>query len=115
MKVTIKITITKEYKIQIKYIDSENKETTIKLSENDNEEIDPCISFNGNFISIGQQNENAIHFMQEWISKPEEYKLYSVMYQGKEYSVVSEVLFAVIITEYKRRIEREYIIENTII
>ena len=46
---TLKITITKEYKLIIQ-IDSKCVE-----------EIVPCISFNGNFIEIGKENEKSIH------------------------------------------------------
>ena len=81
---TIKIIITNEYKIQIKLINTENKEEFFKLID-DKEEINPCISFNGNFIEIGRENDKTIHFMKEWIENPEEYKMYSVQYQGKEY------------------------------
>ena len=102
---TIKITITKEYKLLIE-IDSKYKE-----------EINPCISFNGNFISIGNENENdkTIHFMQEWIENPEEYRLYSIHYFNKEYQVVAEVLFAIIMKDFKERIEKEFIIEEVFV
>ena len=105
MNVTIKITITKEYKLIIQIDSKETKE----------EEINPCISFNGNFIEIGRENEKTIHFIKEWIENPEEYKMYSVLFQGKEYSLLAEELFAIIISEYKKRLEKEYIIENTIL
>ena len=103
MNVTVKIIITNEYKLLIQ-TDSKYEEVVI-----------PCISFNGNFISIGEQNENSIQFVKEWIENPEEYKIYTVLFQGKEYQLLPEVLFALIINEYKQRIEREYIIDNTII
>ena len=78
MNVSVKIIITKDYKLQIQ-IDSIYKE-----------EIEPCISFNGNFILIGQEKENSIHFMKEWIENPEDYTMYPVKYQGKEYQVLPE-------------------------
>ena len=104
MKVTIEIIITKEYKLQIKIIDSDFEK-----------EVDPCISFNGNFITIGEQNEKTIYFMKEWIQQPEQFILYTVKYQGKEYQLLPEVLFAIIISEFKQRTEKEHIIENTIL
>ena len=103
MNISVNITITKEYKLLFQF-DSKYKE-----------EIEPCIEFNGNLITIGQKNENSIHFIQEWIENSEDYKMYSVQYQGKEYQLLAEVLFALVISEFKQRIEKEYIIENTMI
>ena len=59
MKTLLKIIITKEYQLQIKTINSNNQEIPIKLID-DKEEIDPCISFNGNFIEIGKENEKTM-------------------------------------------------------
>ena len=112
MKRILKIVVTTDYHLQVLLVELENKETVFKLIE-DKEEIDPCISFNGNFITIGKENETSIDFMKEWIENPDEYKMYSVLFQGKEYSVLSEVLFALIINEYKQKIERENIIKCT--
>ena len=114
MKVTLKIRITKQYKLQIKIVYSKIKEKFVSLSE-DNEEIDPCICFNGNFITIGKENDKTIHFIKQWIENPNEFPLYSVMFQGKEYQLLAEVLFAIIINEFKQRIEREYIFQKTIV
>ena len=116
MKVTVKITITKEYKIQIKIKDEENREIPVKLRDNDSEySYNPSISFDDKYISICEENEKSIQFMKEWIEEPEEYKMYSVQYQRKEYQLLSEVLFGIIVNEFKERIERKYIIENTIL
>ena len=56
-----------------------------------------------NFVLIDEQNEKAIHFIKEWIEKPEEYKMYSVLFQGKEYQLLPEVLFAIIMNEFKQK------------
>ena len=46
MQKTLKIIISKEYKLQVKLIDSENKETIIKFSEEHSDEFYiPTISF----------------------------------------------------------------------
>ena len=37
---------------------------------------------------------NVIHFMNDWVSNPDEFKLYEIHYQEKEYSIISEVLFS---------------------
>ena len=104
MNITLKIIITKDYKLLIQ-IDSKYTK----------EEINLCICFNSNFIEIGKENENSIHFIQEWLTNPEEYKIYSVQYQRKDYELLPEVFFAIIINEFKQKIEKEYIIENTVI
>ena len=103
MNVLFKIIFTNKYKLLIQ-IDSKYKE-----------EVDPCISFIGNFISVCQNNDRTIYFMKNWIENPEEYKTYAVQFQGKEYQLLPEVLFAIIIDEFKQRIERKYIIKNTIL
>ena len=98
MQRTLKILITSDYLLQVKTIDSENKETIVKLSEEYPEDFyTPSIFFNGNFITVCQDNDLAIHFMQDWMTKPEEFTLYPVKFQGKEYKLLAEVLFAIII------------------
>ena len=118
MERRIKIIITKDYKLQVKLIDSENKETLVQLSENKQEEEEfyiPCISFNGNFISVCQNSDTAIHFMEDWLTQPEEFTLYSVKFQGKEYQLLAEVLFGIVMSEVKEKVEKEYIIEESIV
>ena len=43
------------------------------------------------------------------------FPLYNVEFQNKSYQLLPEVLFAIVINEIKRKIEREFIIENTVI
>ena len=40
--------------------------------------------------------------MKEWLENPQEYKMYLVQFQGKEYQLLSEVLFAIIMNEIKQ-------------
>ena len=113
---TLKIIITSDYKIQVKYIRSLKNNKIIHLSEDHPEEYyTPCIAFNGNFITVCHNNDSAIHFMQQWLTNPDEFTLYPVQYQGKEYKLLPEVLFAIIINEFKKKVEKEYIIEETIL
>ena len=72
-----------------------------------------AISFDSNEISICNENVNVIHFMNDWVSNPDEYRLYEIHYQEKEYKMISEVLFALIIKGFKEQIEKEYIIKET--
>ena len=117
MERRIKIIITKDYKLQVKLIDSENIETLVQLTENKQEEelYTPCISFNGNFISVCQNSDSAIHFMEDWLTKPVEFTLYSIKFQGKEYHLLAEVLFGIVMSEVKQKVEKEYIIIDTIL
>ena len=95
MKVIIKI--NSEYKLNCSIVDKEGNERIIQ------DDINPCLIF----------NLNTIDFIKQWIEKPEEFKTYTVEYQNKSYELLPEVLFAIIIYDYKKKIEKEYIIENT--
>ena len=110
--ISLKISITKDYKLQIKSIDSQNKENIVKLTNNQ-EIYTPCICFKGNFITICEENESAIHFMKEWFDDPKQFKFYSIKFQEKEYQLLPDVLFAIIINEFKHKIEKDFIIKET--
>ena len=111
MFVTFKIIFTKEYLLQIRIIDSSNEETIIKLS--DDEYYNPTINFDDNFISINKQNNNSIHFIKQWFDNPFKYQTYNVEFQFKQYELLPEVLFALFINEFKQKVEKDYIIQNT--
>ena len=100
---TFQIKINQEYKLKC-FINEEEQE----------EFITPNILFDMNEILINQQNDKAIDFIKEWIEQPNEFKEYKINYQNKEYSVIAEVLFALIIKEYKNKIEKQFIIDETI-
>ena len=110
------ITITEEYKLQVKVIDEQDKDHLIKLNHQQQEEYLPMtISFNMNEIIVCQERDDSIQFMKEWIEKPNEYKEYSITYQNNQYTVISELLFALIINEFKKKIAKEFIIDETIV
>ena len=44
---------------------------------------------------------------------PQEFKFYNIVFQHIEYTVLAEVLFALIINEFKEQIEKDFIIEQT--
>ena len=67
-----------------------------------------------NEIEIMKQQKNSIDFMKEWIEQPEIFKEYIIHYQNKEYSVIAEVLFALLMYQIKKKIEKDYIIAETI-
>ena len=60
-------------------------------------------------------NSNIIEFMNEWKQFPNDYKKYQFTFQGIETEAIAEVLFALIINEFKNKITKEYIIDSTII
>ena len=107
------ITINNQNKIKITILNYQNKEQIIKLNENQQDEYLPItISFDMNEIIINQQTQNSIDFFNDWINQPDEYKEYKINYQNKEYSVISEVFFALIMNEFKRIIEHDWIIDS---
>ena len=114
MNITFIITITDTYKLKCSIINDKEQEIFITL-KNKQEEYIPCITFNNNTISLCQEEENRIEFMQQWIKNPEEFITYPVHFQNKDYSLLSEVLFSIIITEFKQIIERNYIINETVV
>jgi hypothetical protein len=108
------ISINQENKIKISILNDQNQEKIIKLNKHDPDYIPLSISFNMNEIIIGNEEiENSINFFTDLIHQPEEYKEYKITYQNKEYSVISEVLFALVIDQFKKRIEKEFIIDKT--
>ena len=114
--IDFKIIISQDYKIKCCYVDSQNNETPIKLNNSEQEYYPIIISFDNNFkYTVSQENEKSIQFMEDLFTNPEEYKVYNIQFQNKEYSVISEVLFALIINDFKQQIEKEYIIEKTLI
>ena len=110
-KVNLTITITEQYQLQCLYSNEENGDRVIKIHEN--QEIYPfTICLKNNKIIVGEKHEDSIEFIQDLFSKPQDFKLYDIKLYGKEYSVIAEVLFALIINEFKGQIEKEFIIEN---
>ena len=104
-KVNLKISITKEYKVVYSVV---SKRKILLQSE-----VTPCITFNSNTIEVSEEHPNTIHFIQNWIENPNDYRTYKIMYQGKEYELLPEVLFAIVVNEFKKKVEREYIIART--
>ena len=101
------LSINKENKIKITILNDQNKEEIIKLNSNQQDDYLPIlITFDMNEIIFGIQSENSINFMKEWIEQPSEYKEYKINYQNKDYNVISELLFALFIDEYKKKIEK---------
>ena len=112
-KIKLNIKITKEFKLKISYIDSNKQETIIKLHKNNKDEYPISISFIDNKIMICHDSDYSIQFIQEWFNEPNNYKCYEIHFNNKWYSIISEVLFALIIDEFLKQIKKDYIIEKT--
>ena len=110
------IEINNQYQMKCSVIDSDYKKHNIKIHEKQQDEYSPIsITFEMNKIIITEERENSIKFINEFIDQPEEYKEYPIRYQNKEYKVIAEVLFAIIISQIINKIEKEWIIDDVIL
>ena len=112
---TLTINISQQYQLQCIVIDEKETEHNIKLNNQNDDYLPITIAFDMNEIIIGKETPNSIDFMKEWIDHPDIFKEYTIQYQNKEYNVIAELLFALIINEYKKKIEKDFIIDETII
>ena len=105
-KYSLEIYFSKKQKMKIFLVDEEGDSQILHLKKGIDEYI-PCITFSMNKVIIGEEKENAIHYMKDWIENPSEFKEYKISYKEKEYSVISEVLFALMINEIKKKVQRK--------
>ena len=113
--ITLKIKITDKYKLQCFTINEEGIETIIQLPNQPQEEYSPTISFGKIFVTICQENDKSIEFIQQWIEHPSEFTEYQIQFQEKEFELLPEVIFALIISQFKTMIEKEFIIDETFV
>ena len=114
MQNTLNIQITSTYQLQCSILNEQ--ETIIKLSDDHQNFYSPTISFSGNKITICPTSQNdSIEFLKEWIENPDEFKIYEIEFLNKQYHLIPEVLFAIIINEFKMKIEKHTIIDETIV
>ena len=92
MKISLEIQITQNYQLNLYQINQQEEQTPIEFSLNE-----------------------SIDFIMNWLEKPEDYSLLNYQFQNTNYQVLPEVIFALIVYDIKKSIERNYIIENTII
>ena len=113
--IAFKIDLT-ETTITASFINNKNEEEFIHLNPNDNTNNFPInITFNNNEISYCQQetNENTIsNFVQDLFNNPTELKRYQFTYQNKEYEVLAETLLAMIINEFKKKVDKKGIVNR---
>ena len=101
--VQFKIVINKEYAIKCSYIDSNKKEIIIQLHNKNKQEYQLSSSL--------IDNRSSFEFGEELFINPHDFKLYDIELYGKEYSVIAEVLFALIINEFKEQIEKNLLLK----
>ena len=110
------ININNENKLKCQiFVGNERIERNVKMFKEQEEYLPMTITFEMNEIIIGEQRETTIDFVQDWFNNPEEFKEYQINYQNKEYKVIAEVLFSLLILQYKEKIEKLYIIDDTTI
>ena len=61
-KKELHITITKENKLLVSLIDSEQKEKIIQLPNSNKQNYSITLSFVGDIINVGEENDNSISF-----------------------------------------------------
>ena len=72
------------------------------------------ISFEMNEIIVSETRKNSIHFMNDLIQFPHDFKEYQITYQQTDYFVIAEVLLSLFLFHYKSEIEKQFIIDETI-
>ena len=114
----LNLTITTNSTLICSIKNNNNEEIKIKLHENQEEEI-LSISFDMNeiYVCSKQKTENnePIEFIQDWMNEPNNFKTYEFFFKGKYHSAISEVLFALIINEFKKKIEKDWIIDDVFV
>ena len=121
MYCNLKIIISKQNTLQCVIIKDDLTQENVQIKQNVNEYIpNICIENNNINFSVKETKENKkenkiINFLQDLFDDPTNYMLYNVTYKNSHYEVVFEVLFSLFINEFKTKIEKEYIIERTIV
>ena len=94
-KVIFKIKISATYKIQWCFVGKDSKETIIQLNNKNQEEY---------LLSTSLiDNKSSIKFGDDLFTNPQDFKLHEIELFGKEYTVIAEVLFALIINDLKNK------------
>ena len=111
--IAFKIELT-ETTIQVSIVNQNKEEEVIQLQEGIIE-YPLNIEFNNNEINVCQKeiNDNTITgFVEELFKEPTQYNKYTINYQNKEYQVLPETLLALIIYEFKKKIDKKGIINK---
>ena len=113
--VTFKIYLTDTI-LKISIINESGKEQIIKLNQ-EKDKYPISIKFDRNEIEVCQEEivngENSFNgFLKELFVNPTDYKRYSFDYQNRNYNVLSETLFVLIVNSFKQQIDKIAIINN---
>ena len=115
---TFYIEITNEHQLKCSYLPQEENEETNKIIIQLTQNIDfypITISFENNKPIICQERENNISFFNDLNQTSNEFKEYKINIRNKEYSFIAEILFGFIVKEFKKQIDKEWIIDETIV
>ena len=108
--ITLKIKLT-QTTISVITIDNQNKEQFIELIPNIKEyPID--IQFNKNEIIVCQQQSDVL---EELFTHPEQFNKHQIEFQHKTYEILTETLLVLIISKFKKIIDKTSIINNFIL
>ena len=111
----LSIEITTKYYMKCSIETSDKQTTIITINKDQDEYIPLTIEFGNDDITIGNETEKSIYFMKDWIEHPEINRLYPSCFKNKQYLITAEIIFALIINQYRKLIEQNYIIDETII
>ena len=93
---------------------SQNNSQIIQLENNSKNKYPITIQFDNNDIYFcKEENTQTISFMKDLVQNPKEWKQYSISYKTKEYLFVAETLLALLVQQFKQKIEKEWIIKET--
>ena len=110
----LKIVISNELLLKCCIVDNQQNEILIQIIENENEYI-PSVSYTEDSIEYCKKSDKMITFMKEWIEHPEIYTKYPLHFEGKQHEVVAEVLFGLIISEFKQIVEYHWNISHVLV
>ena len=99
------------HQTKLKFVLNTSNELMYFLDDEIQNKIKCCISFDVNEIIIGEEDEKTIHFIEDLFLYPDDYKEYEFLYQNTNYSVIAEVLFALIIKQIKKKYEKQFILK----
>ena len=115
MSVTFTILITPTYTLHCT-ISTPETTTPLKLTPDHPDDFHPTVDFTPNHIRIPPTpTSTSLTFLQAFIEHPDDFTPYTVTYHGKTHSVLPEILFAIIINEYKTKIEKCHVIDATVV
>ena len=101
-----------QYKFKCVFENRETVETLRVIDRQDEYFLSLAVDGNKLIFCEEKEGNNAISFMQDWFKKSEENIKYPITYLGTEYSLSAPAIFGIIINEFKKKIDKKYIIDS---